>query len=71
MVDIAARLSGILLIVGATLLGAAIVMVSFNPVGDPSDRPRVSQTVEGSEEPCGQSTIVQSPFVKLERARQA
>lgn len=33
MVDIAARLSGILLIVGETLLGTAIVMVSFNPVG--------------------------------------
>ncbi len=42
MDDIAVRLSGILLIVGATLLGTAIVVVSFNPVVNQPLSPRVS-----------------------------
>jgi hypothetical protein len=42
MADIAVRLSGILLIAGAVLLGTAIVVVSFAPVVNQPLPPRVS-----------------------------
>jgi hypothetical protein len=42
MIDMALRLSGIVLIVGAALLGVAIVMVSFTPVVGQVFSPRVS-----------------------------
>lgn len=42
MADIAVRLSGISLIVGAALLGAAIVMISFTPVVSQPLSPRIS-----------------------------
>jgi len=42
MADIAVRLSGILLIAGAALLGTAIVVVSLNPVVNQPLSPRVS-----------------------------
>jgi hypothetical protein len=42
MPDIAVRLGGIALIVGAALLGSAIVVVSFNPVVNQIFSPRVS-----------------------------
>jgi hypothetical protein len=42
MADSAVRLSGTLLIVGAVLLGTAIVVVSFNPVIDQPISPRIS-----------------------------
>lgn len=42
MAEIAVRLSGVLLIVGAALLGTAIVMVSLNPVVNQPLSPRIS-----------------------------
>ena len=42
MIDIVLRLSGIVLIVGASLLGVAIVLVSLNPVVNQVFSPRVS-----------------------------
>jgi hypothetical protein len=42
MIDIALRLSGIVLIVGATLLGVGILLISFTPVIDQPLPPRVS-----------------------------
>jgi hypothetical protein len=42
MADAAVRLSGTLLIVGAILLGTAIVVISFNPVIDQPISPRIS-----------------------------
>ncbi len=42
MADIAVRLSGIVLIVGAALLGMAIVLVSFTPVVNQRFPPRIS-----------------------------
>src|SRR4029077_164684 len=42
MIDMALRLGGLILIVGAALLGVAIVLVSLNPVVNQVFSPRVS-----------------------------
>jgi hypothetical protein len=42
MIDMALRLSGIVLMVGAALLGVAIVLISLNPVVNQVFSPRVS-----------------------------
>src|SRR5579859_7417780 len=42
MIEMALRLSGIVQILGAALLGVSIVLISFNPVVNQAFSPRVS-----------------------------